>query len=250
MIIRTLIVDDDPDQIKILKYFLRRYSEVKIIGEARTGEEAIHLITQYYPDLVFLDIELPDINGIRVVREITSKDYEPLFIFVTSFPQYAVEGFDLEVLDYLVKPVQPERLEKALSRVQAKLQEMFPGRAGPGRAGLPRYLSFVSVKVNQTTHLVPANEIVFVSWEDSTVVVHTARGSGLTKFRSLDQLEALLDPQMFVRVHRRYLVNVNKIKEIVPWFKGTFALIMRNEKQTQILMSRRGAQKLRRHVRW
>jgi len=246
-IIRAILADDDADQRKILKYYLKKYPEIKIVSEVSEGDRVLQHVKRFYPDVLFLDVELPGKSGIEVARQLSREDFHPLIVFFTSYPQYAVEGFEVEAVDYLVKPVEPARLEKAIQRIMAELADHIPAASAPQPI---ETLQFLSIMFNDHARVVSVDDIVFFSVESGTVYVHLKKFSGPLRYRSIKRLEAELDPKRFVRVHRKYLVNVAHVREIVNWFKHSYHIIMDDEKQTELPLSRRGARELRKLIRW
>jgi|Deesub1362B_J571_1020462.scaffolds.fasta_scaffold02537_2 two-component system LytT family response regulator/two-component system response regulator LytT len=246
-VIRAVIAEDDPDQRRILKYLLKQFPEFKIIAEAGNGKKAFDQIRKLYPDVAFVDIEMPGMNGIELAKKIKNLEYTPLFVFFTVFPEYAVDGFEVDAVDYLVKPVQPERFKKTVEKIKRTL-DIGGEPAKPKEE--KEYLRFISVIVNDHSRVVALGDVVYFSVKEGTVFAHLRQFVGPIRYRSIRQLEVELDPKQFVRIHRKYLINVNKIKEIVPWFKGTYQVLMADTQESQLPMSRRGMRELRRLVRW
>jgi len=247
-IIRVIIAEDNADQRQILKYFFQRYPELKVIAEAESGKEALKQIQQLFPDVVFLDIDLPEMNGIDLVKVIQKKEYSPHFVFFTSYPQYAVEGYEVDALDYLVKPINPERLDKTIKKI---LQVVTPAASSLEQpAKEQENLRYLTIQINKHSYVVNVDEIIFIYVEAGVVYVQLQGVTGIVRYRSIKQMETELDLSRFVRVHRKYLINIDKIKEIVGWFKSSYSLIMKDKNETEILLSRRGAKSLRQVVRW
>ncbi len=246
-IIRAIIADDDEDQRKILSYYLKRHPNIRVVGEASDGKRALSQIKKYYPDVVFLDVELPQMNGIEVARKLAEEDYRPLVVFFTSYPQYAVEGFEVDAVDYLVKPLKPERLKKALNKVMAELMDHEKAPALPQKQ---EYLQFLTLQFTDHSLVVAVDDIVYFSVEAGTVYAHLKKKKGPLRYRSIKTLEKDLDPGKFVRVHRKYLVNVAHVREIVNWFKNAYHIILDDEQRTELPLSRRGARDLRRLIKW
>ena len=247
-IVRIIIAEDNEDQRQILKYFFQRYSEFKVIAEADTGKKAFKQIQNLLPDVVFLDIDLPDMNGIDLVKAIRQKGYSPHFVFFTSYPQYAVESYEVDVLDYLVKPVNPERLAKTVKKIHQVLTPEKPIQVSQPKER--EYIKYLTIQINKHSYVVNVNEIVFIYVDAGVVYIQLQGMNGMVKYRSIKQLETELDLRRFIRVHRKYLVNIDKIKEIVGWFKSSYRLVMKDKSETEILVSRRGAKALRQVVRW
>ena len=247
-IIRTLIIDDNPDQRKILKPYLQLYPEMRIVGEAEDARKARQMIEQLYPDVIFVDIELPGISGIDLVKRITRQPYHPLIVFFRSCPQYAVEGYEIDAIDYLVKPLRPERLKKTIEKIKHALDGVWMVHEPP-RAERD-YLQYLSIMFNDHSKVVNVDDIVYFSVAEGTVFAHLRKFSGPIRYRSIKKLESELDPKKFIRIHRKYLINVIHIKEIVNWFKHTYHIIMNDDKESELPLSRRGTKELRKVVRW
>ncbi len=246
-IVRVMIAEDNEDQRKILKYYLRSHPEFKIVAELDNGKKVLKMIEKLYPDVVFLDIDLPGINGIEVVKALQKREYSPLVVFFTSYPQYAVQGFEYDALDYLVKPVTQERLDKTIEKINEKLHESKPLMISKAKKD---HLQYLTIQIDKHSYVVNVNEIIYISVQDGTVFIKLKNNMGTVKYRSIKKLESDLNPRQFVRVHRKYLVNVDKIEEIVGWFKNSYRLVMKNTRNTEIQLSRRGAKALRDIVRW
>jgi len=261
MEIRTIIVDDEPLAREELRFLLKAFSEIRIVGEAAHGAEAVALIERSAPDLVFLDIQMPGMDGFQVVQELMDRGRPPTLIFVTAYDQYALKAFEVNALDYLLKPVDKDRLEKAICRareqlearmdVSGKLEQLL--RSIEAR---PRTLSRLSVR--RQGHLVPVDvkDIVYAHISDGVVYVVTEEADThhpreeMTSYRTLEALESDLDPQTFLRVHRSFIANLDLIAEIIPWFAGTYRLKMNDGKGSEVPLSRGRAKKLREVLKW
>jgi two-component system LytT family response regulator/two-component system response regulator LytT len=266
---RVLVVDDEQLARDELCYQLDQLGDIEVVGQAADGLEALAAVEKHEPDLVFLDIQMPGLGGFEVARRLLEKGEEPpALVFVTAFDQHAIEAFEVNAVDYLLKPVEPARLELALQRARRRLQaERSAGAVtaeatGPARVSndqLERIVQLVAerqqrrdrlaVKVGERFLLVQAEEIIFASMADESIRVATSQHVGTSSFRSLDELQARLDPGVFWRVHRAHLVNINKIKEIVPWFSRNYILRMKDEKATEIPVSRTQTKRLREYLK-
>jgi two-component system, LytTR family, response regulator len=242
--IRCVIVDDEPPARERLRRLLDQADvEVEIAGEAGSGEEAVPLIHEIAPDIVFLDIHMPLLDGFDVVELLAPP--RPAIIFTTAYDAYALEAFEVHALDYLTKPVRLERLNRALQHVVSVASQREQTAALQGlqraRAGAP--LHRMTVQTGARLRVVQADEILYVESKDRLVFVRTAEGRYLTSF-ALDELERRLDPEHFARTHRSYLVNLRYVRELIPWFSDTFRLRLRDG--TELPVSRRRVQALRR----
>ena len=261
--IRTLVVDDEPMARERVVTLLRQEDDMEIIGECGDGPEAVSAIQQQSPDLVFLDVQMPGLTGFEVARRLVDAETSAQIVFVTAFDQHAIEAFEVNAVDYLLKPVDPARLETAVQRARRRIAaERQPDAAEtPGLVPeqLETLLQLVSerqrrrerlaVKVGERLLLVQAEEIIHASLADDTITIVTSQFTGTSNYRTLDDLQARLDPGVFWRVHRSHLVNINMIKEIVPWFSRNYILRMKNEPATEIPVSRSQTRRLREYLK-
>jgi two-component system, LytTR family, response regulator LytT len=207
------------------------------------------MIESLEPDLVFLDVQMPGLDGLGVIRKLQElKIILPHFILVTAFDQYAVEAFRLEAMDYLLKPVEKDRLaislERAAKIVEAKqASELAAGEAQPLRPGLQR--SKLLVRSGQRNLVIDANDVVYATIDEGLISVVATGVEGQLNYRTIEELQSNLDPNVFWRVHRSFLVNINRIREVVPWFKSSFQLKMDDKRQTEIPVSRIQTKRLR-----
>jgi len=259
MDLRTVLVDDEQLARDELSYLLGRIDGIEVVGQAGDGVEALATIKRLQPDVVFLDIQMPGLTGFEVARRMIDHQLSSHIIFVTAFDQHAIEAFEVNAVDYLLKPVDPTRLETALQRAQKRITSERPAADSDGvppmAADLERIVQLVTerqsrrerlaIKVGDRFLLVQAEEILFASLADEAITVVTSQYAGTSNYRTLDELQARLDPTVFWRVHRSHLVNINKIKEIVPWFSRNYILRMKDEKATEIPVSRTQTRRLR-----
>ncbi|MFY0255503.1 LytR/AlgR family response regulator transcription factor [Chitinophaga sp. 30R24] len=234
--IKTLLVDDENIALHRLKKALQNYPAIKIVGEAKNGKTAIDFIHQQRPDLVFLDIQMPAYNGFEVLQQL---HYTPLIVFVTAYEAYAVKAFEQNSLDYLLKPVEVERLDITIKRVTERLADgtnmlqkikiLLDEQPGI------RSISTLPVKTGNKIQLVQVSDICYFEAKDKYVYLHTQTGAWLTDY-SLSYLQELLPPE-FVRVHRSFIVNKLKIIEIHKYFKGTYLLLINDTQRTKIKSS-------------
>ena len=254
MPISCIIVDDEQPALEEINFLLDSIPEVKVIGQGRNGIEAIQLVEELEPDLLFLDIEMPGLNGFKVVEHLASKDELPQVIFVTAYDQYAVQAFDVNAVDYVLKPIEKSRLEKAVQRAKKQLESETGMRSQLKNlmslmAPAAQKKSKLLLKDKNRNLLIDSEEIVFASVSDSVVHLSTVELSGETNFRTLEELQANLDPEIFWRVHRSFLVNLNKIKEVVPWFNRTLQLKMADKRETEIPVSRSHSRRLKDYLK-
>jgi two-component system response regulator LytT len=259
MTLRALLVDDERLARDELAYLLDRAGDVDVVGQAGNGIEAIGLVEDLDPDVVFLDVQMPGMNGFEVARRLLERGEPPQVVFVTAYDQHALEAFNVNAVDYLLKPVDPARLEQAVQRTARRLAvDRSPG-AGLSNEELARIVQLVSerqarrgrlaVKVGERFLLVNADDVIYASVIDEAITIVGGNLSGTSNFRTLDELHASLDPNVFWRVHRSHLVNINKIKEIVPWFSRNYLLRMKDAKSTEIPVSRSQTKRLREYLK-
>jgi two-component system response regulator LytT len=245
--ISTILADDEQLASDELAYLLRDFPDIEIAATASNGLEAAKLIEDLEPDLVFLDVQMPGLDGMGVIRRLREKQVPlPYFVLATAYDQYAVEAFKWEAFDYLLKPVEKDRLAIAVERARKAVAER--SRAAlpeppPPKPSLQR--SKLLVRSQQRNFIVDAQDVVFATIDDGIITVVAASLEGQSNYRTIEELQSNLDPDMFWRVHRSYLVNIHRIKEVIPWFKSSFQLRMDDKKQTEIPVSRVQTKRLR-----
>jgi two-component system response regulator LytT len=251
--LRAVIVDDEQLAREELRYMLDQLGGVEVAAEAGNGPEAIGLIGRLNPDIVFLDVQMPGLTGFEVAHRLIQNGGSPNIIFVTAFDRHAIEAFEVNAVDYLLKPVEAARLEQAVDRARRRIGE------APLNDQVERIVQLmnerqrrrerVAVKVSERFLLIQADEIIYASLTDDSINIVTSQFAGTSNFRTLDELQARLDPATFWRVHRSHLVNINKVKEIVPWFSRNYILRMKDAKATEIPVSRAQTKRLREYLR-
>jgi two-component system, LytTR family, response regulator LytT len=253
MKISALIVDDEQLARDELAYLLKGLPDVEVVGQGKNGVEAVNLIRDLNPDVVFLDVQMPGLDGLAVVKRLLDRKVRlPHVIFATAYDHYAVQAFDVNAVDYLLKPIAKNRLEKAITKVRRELD-----RAAPISAKLDRLVQLVEARPTPTQKAkllvksagrnVPVNpdDVIYASIQDGVITVVTREIEGESNFRTIEELQANLDPETFWRAHRSFLVNINRIREVVPWFKSSYQLKMDDRKQTEVPVSRAQTRKLR-----
>jgi two-component system response regulator LytT len=250
--IRTLVVDDEKLARDRLTGYLASVDGVELIGQAGDGVEALRMITELRPELVFLDVQMPGMDGFQVLKALP----EPLphVVFATAYDEYAIRAFEVEAVDYLLKPFTRPRLEETVARVRARLNGDQPG--GDLTAMLRRleerqkvYLSQVPVYSGKRILILPVEEILWFGVEYRLIYAHTRERPLMTNY-TLRELEERLDPEMFFRAHKSSLVNLKHVKEIVPWFGGRYKLVMRDQAGSEVGLSRAQARELRTRLHW
>ncbi len=245
--ISALVVDDEQLASDELAYLLKDFPDVDVIGTARNGLQAVKLIEDLEPDVVFLDVQMPGLDGLGVIRALKEKEGPlPYFVLATAYDQYAVEAFRLEALDYLLKPVDKDRLAESVERARRFAQERAKSqpREAPAPAGLPHRTKLL-VRAANRNFIVDANEVIYATINDGLITIVAPGLEGQSNYRTIEELQSNLDPETFWRVHRSYLVNINRIKEVIPWFKSSYMLRMDDKKQTEIPVSRVQTKRLR-----
>ena len=246
--ISALIVDDEQLASDELAYLLKDFPDVEVIATARNGLQAVKLIEDLEPDVVFLDVQMPGMDGLGVIRALQEKDSSslPYFVLATSYEQYAVEAFRLEALDYLLKPVDKERLTQSVDRARRFVQERT--KSQPPEPSAPRNLPHrtkLMVRAANRNFIVDANEVIYATINDGLITIVAPGLEGQSNYRTIEELQSNLDPDVFWRVHRSFLININRIKEVIPWFKSSYMLRMDDKKQTEIPVSRVQTKRLR-----
>jgi two-component system LytT family response regulator/two-component system response regulator LytT len=258
--IRIVVVDDEQLAREELCYQLEQFDDIEVVGQSADGVEAVATVTRLAPHLVFLDVQMPGLNGFEVARRLLELEPAPAVVFVTAFDRHAIEAFDVNALDYLLKPVEAARLDQTLQRARKRLaQERSSPTAAPMNDQLEKIVKMmadrqvrreqVAIKVGERFMLVQADEIIYASLADESINIVTGQVAGSSNYRTLDDLQARLDPDIFWRVHRSHLVNINKIKEIVPWFSRNYILRMKDGKGTEIPVSRSQTKRLREYLK-
>lgn len=260
MPIRVLIVDDEPIARRRLQRLLRQEDDVEILPEVGTGRDAIEAIHRERPDLVFLDVQMPDLDGFGVVEALGTEQMPPV-IFVTAYNEYAVRAFDVHAIDYLLKPFDTDRFRAAFARARVHLEQLSsaeqgrkiralleqvlgegtpvtvdrssltPAAAAP--AARHRYVDRLMVKHDGRVFFVKVTDVDWFEASGNYVRIHTGKVSHLIR-ETMQRVEAQLDPSMFVRIHRAVIVNLDRIRELQPWFAGDYVVILRDGRQLKL----------------
>jgi two-component system LytT family response regulator/two-component system response regulator LytT len=247
-VITALIAEDEQLACDELAYLLKEFPDVELIATAKNGLQALKLIQDLEPDVVFMDVQMPGLDGLGVIRKLQENNVPlPYFVLATAYEQYAVEAFRLEALDYLLKPVEKERLALSIERARrivAEKAKSQPVEVSP----LPRPASHrnkLLIRNANRNLIVDASEVIYATIDDGLITVVATGLEGQSNYRTIEELQSNLDPETFWRVHRSYLVNINRIKEVIPWFKSSYMLRMDDKKQTEIPVSRVQTKRLR-----
>jgi len=250
----AVIVDDEQLARDELAYLLKNIGDIDVVAQGKNGLEAINLIREHNPDLVFLDVQMPGLDGFGVIKKLLDKKLPlPKIVFSTAFDQYAVRAFEVNAVDYLLKPFDRKRVAQSVERARSMME---PASSSSDKLDtLVRMLesqkpqtSKILLKAGGRLFLVSQRDICFASIEDGIISVVTTGPNGMegqSNCRTLEELLDSLDPNLFWRAHRSFLVNTNRIKEVVPWFKSSYQLRMDDKRQTEIPVSRAQTKRLR-----
>jgi two-component system LytT family response regulator len=238
---KIILIDDEPLAREVIKAYLQHFDDLEVVAECGDGFEGVKAIQEHRPDLILLDIQMPKINGFEMLELIDTK---PSVIFITAYDSYAIKAFEANALDYLLKPVPEERFREAVLKWKSKVVPTAPlvDNVLNTMAATAAQQNRVVVKTGNKVKIIPVHDIHYLEADDDYVKVTTAEGSFL-KNKTMNFYEQSLDPQLFVRVHRSYIVQINQITKIEPYQKETHLAILRNG--TQIPVSKTGYTKLK-----
>jgi two-component system response regulator LytT len=258
MTINTVIVDDERPARDELAYLLKGFPDINVIAQGKNGLEAIALIKEYDPDLVFLDVQMPGLDGFGVIQKLVERKLRvPQIVFATAFDNYAVHAFEVNAVDYVLKPFDKSRIAKAIQRAKKmveahtspveRLETLFGQLGAAGVSAPPKSSQPVKllVKSQARMFLVDAEDFIYASIQDGTITIFAQDAEGESNYRTIEELAGTLDADVFWRPHRSYLVNINHIKEVMPWFKSSFMIKMNDKRQTEIPVSRTQTKRLR-----
>jgi two-component system LytT family response regulator/two-component system response regulator LytT len=267
MSLTALIIDDEPLARQELQYLLERAGGVDVLALGTNGIEAVELIRTHKPDVVFLDVQMPGLDGFGVLKKLLDRRVPlPQVVFATAYNQYAVRAFEVNAVDYLLKPFDRKRvlqtIEKAQSRLaqeerpdggqaatdtESKLDALLRLMGEQALAPAPRAANTgkVIVRAQNRLLLVDQKEICFATIDEGTITVVTPTVEGHSNCRTIEELQDQLDPEAFWRAHRSFLVNIQHIREVVPWFKSSYQLRMDDPKKTEIPVSRAQTKRLK-----
>jgi len=248
--IKALIVDDEKLARDEMRFLLGSEKDVEIVAEASGGREAVALVREKKPDIVFLDIQMPEVNGFQVVHELVETGDIPLIIFATAYDQYAIRAFEVNALDYLLKPIDRERLGEALARARRAMpqREEFAMRLRKLAEGIRIKTSFlprIVVRKGEEPAVIDVERVAMLRREGYRVTAHTDEGKFPTNYRDLDEVEIQLDPAIFIRLGGDYLVNIRAIADVVPWSGGNFMMTLEDADKTEVRLNRSQAKLLK-----
>jgi two-component system, LytTR family, response regulator LytT len=247
----AVIVDDEQLARDELSFLLKSAGDVTIVAQGRNGLDAVNLVKEHSPDILFLDVQMPGLDGFGVIKKLLDKKISlPQIVFATAYDQYAVKAFEVNAVDYLLKPFDKKRVNQALEKARKKLQttasstDKLDTLVKLLEAQRPQH-SKVLLRSAGRLLLVEQKDVCFASIENGIITVVANLLEGQSNCRTLEELLADLDQDLFWRAHRSYVVNINRIKEVVPWFKSSYQLRMDDRKQTEIPVSRAQTKRLR-----
>ncbi len=266
MQLRALVVDDEPLARQELQYLLEATGRVSIVGLGANGIQAVDLIEQHQPDVVFLDVQMPGLDGFGVIKRLLDSQKQlPHIVFATAYDQYAVRAFEVNAVDYLLKPFDRTRVAQTIQKAEARMFRLPPDEPAPASpaltdAKLDALLRLVEeashaprgnrggklvVRAQNRLLLIDQREICFASIEEGLITVVTSSVEGQSNCRTLEELLDQLEPDTFWRAHRSFVVNIQHIREVVPWFKSSYQLRMDDPRKTEIPVSRTQTKRLR-----
>jgi DNA-binding LytR/AlgR family response regulator len=250
--INAVIVDDEKPAREELAYLLKGFPDVSVVGQGKNGLEAVNLIKEHSPDLVFLDVKMPGLDGFGVIQRLKDRKLKlPHIVFATAFDHYAVQAFEVNAVDYILKPFDKQRIGRVIERARRmvgsgtssteRLEELVTQLGSRSEPAPVKLL----VKAQGRLLLVDAADVVCASIADGTITISARDFEGTSNYRTLEELVDALASDRFWRPHRSHLVNINHIKEVMPWFKSSYMLKMGDKRQTEIPVSRNQTKRLR-----
>src|SRR5712692_2095342 len=254
MPINIIIVDDEKPARDELAFLLKAFPEINLIGQGKNGVEAVSLIKEHSPDLVFLDVKMPGLDGFGVLKKLVERKMKmPHVVFATAFDQYAVQAFDVNAVDYVLKPFDKARIAKAITRARKMLEtqtsaterlEQLVSQLGAAKQNSSPPVKIL-VRSQQKLLLVDGENLIWASIDRGSISVMARDVEGSSNYRTLEELGEALDSESFWKPHRSFLVNIHHIKEVVPWFNSTYMLKMNDKKHTEIPVSRSQIKRMR-----
>lgn len=248
--LRTILVDDEHYAREVIRHLLAQDQEVELLAECTNGYEAVEAIVKFKPDVVFLDIQMPEMDGFQVIKQ-AEYFHRPYYIFATAYDSFALKAFEVNALDYLLKPFDDERFYRALAKAKGQLlqqehtlkAEKLTGLLNYAEANaraVPNYVSRIPIKETGRIYFVETQQIDWVEAADQYVQLHVGQKTHLLR-ESMNEMEQLLDPNQFFRIHRSTIVKLNQIQELQPFFKGDYVVILKDGTQLKLTRSRKDA---------
>lgn len=243
-LIRAMIVDDEEPARSEIRYLLEQHPDICVVCEAANYQEAMAGVRQSRPHLIFLDIEMPGVNGVNIAEKI-QEVLQPLIVFATAHEEFAIKAFELNAVDYLLKPFSPGRVAQCIDKVRSLLTARAPVVVNSAANGpVPSYRQKLAIEQNGKAQIVNTTDIIAAGSSEGQVTIYAVPKTYQVSM-TLQDLQARLDENQFFRSHRGYLVNIEKIREVIPWFNGTYNLVMDGLAGMEIPVSRQQAPKLR-----
>lgn len=244
--LKVLIVDDEKYVRNELRYFLEKHDDIQICGECSEGEEALELVKSLKPDIVFLDIQLQDISGMLVARKMLEKNKSLQVVFATAYDKYAIQGFELNAIDYILKPFLEERIKVTMDRIRERINlrnAEIDHKKSLGDAEVN--LDKLCVTKNNKLILIDVSEIQYIESINNIIIVQTIKDVYDCNY-SLKELEDRFKKKKFIRTHKSYIINIDYIDEIIPWFNYTYKIKIRGIEDSEIPVSRNYMKKFKR----
>ncbi|HTZ74005.1 MAG TPA: LytTR family DNA-binding domain-containing protein [Candidatus Aquilonibacter sp.] len=261
MPLNTIIVDDERPARDELAFLLRSLPDVALVAQGKNGLEAVVLVKEHAPDLLFLDVQMPGLDGFGVIKKLVERKLRlPQIIFATAYDHYAVHAFEVSAVDYVLKPFDKARIAKAIQRAKKQIEANAPpderlenlavqlaGNGGAAPAAKPGATHPVKLLVKSQARLIliDAEDLIFATIDDGAITLTAREVEGSSNYKTIDELAAALDPNTYWRPHRSFLVNINHIQEVVPWFKSSYVLKMNDKRATEVPVSRGQTKRLR-----
>lgn len=239
--IRAIIVDDEEHARDELKFLLGGYTDIDIVGQASNCQDTVKLVDVLRPHLVFMDIEMPGMSGLKAAEKLAISGITPLIVFATAHEEFAAKAFEIDAVDYLLKPFSAKRIERCIKRVRNMLTNRF--EVSSSRLSVPNYLlsrEKIAIEDNGKAIIISIHDIIVACCADGQVAIHTKDKTYYSNM-TLHELQTRLGNQTFFRSHRAYLVNIEKIREVIPWFNGTFNLVLDGMPNIEVPVSRQQA---------
>ncbi len=243
---RVYVVEDEPPARERLLAFIEAHPRLTAAGWSETGQQALEAIPEVMPDVVILDIHLPDISGLDVFKLLPQK---PQVIFSTAYDQYAVQAFEFNAVDYLLKPYSYQRFEQAIEKLQQRHPNANPVAEVVQTVRMRQPLQRIPAKVGERIYILNVEDVVYFASEDKVVMAHLVEKAYIINY-TLEELEQRLDPEQFFRIHRSTIVNLNFVHTIEPYFGGSYVMEVKDKKHTQLTISRNAARRLRQKLGW
>lgn len=248
-VIRAMIVDDEQHAREELEYLLLQHDNVQVVYQTGNSKEVLAAIEQHQPHLIFLDIRMPGIDGLQTAERILESQYSPLIVFATAHEEFAVKAFEINAVDYLLKPFSAKRVNRCIERIRSLLGSVVE----IDQRKLDTMISFIAsvnprrrlaIELNGKSVIIDEKDLVLAYCSEGQLVIHTQDKRFISNM-TLQDLQLKLDDTLFFRSHRAYLINVEKIREVIPWFNGTYNLVLEGLPNMEIPVSRQHAPKLK-----